>query len=178
MKEKVLAVTPNTPPRYGDRVPECEDFHKIVTDKKGNRITEAGHKRLYPYCVENAVIWTISTTQRDFSFTIPAGYVWNGADIPPFLWMFVGSKDSPQFKVPSMLHDFMLEFKEYIYNNVLCKSITVPEYRRLTSLIFRQALKDYGTRTVKSNIMSGCVQAFQATFNRKDWGIGKDGAHG
>lgn len=171
MKEKVLAVTASTPPRYGDRIIECEDFHKIVTDKKGNRITLAEHKRLYPYYVENSVIWTISTNLRDFSFTIPAEYVWNGADIPSFLWVFVGSKDCPQFKVPSMLHDFLLELKEYIYNNVLFKSISVSDYRRLTSLIFRQALKDYGTKTIKSNIMSGCVQIFQTTFNRKEWSI-------
>lgn len=172
MKEQILAITPNNPPRYGDRFITCDDFHKITTDKNGNRITLAEHKRLYPYIVGNEIIWTVSTTLRDFSFTIPAEYIWNGADIPRFLWFFVGSKDSPQFKVPSMLHDFLLEYKDYIYNNVLCKKMSVKEYRRLTSLIFRQSLKDYGTKTVKSNIMSGCVQAFQATLNRKEWRIG------
>lgn len=173
MKEKVLSIKPSVMPRYGDRNIKCADYHTIVTDKKGNRITLAEHKKLYPYIVVNEVTWTVSTTLRDFSFTIPAEYVWNGADIPSFLWMFVGSKDCPQFKVPSMIHDFMLEFKEYIYKNVLCECMSVADYRRLTSLTFRQSLKDYGTKTVKSNIMSGCVQAFQATFNRGEWKIEK-----
>lgn len=172
MKEKVLAVRADTPPRYGDRIVNFEDFGKIVTDKKGKRITLAKHKRIYPYIVVNEVLWTVLTTERDFSFKIPAEYVWNGADIPSFLWMFAGSKDCPQFKVPSMIHDYMLEYKEYIYKNILYSEISVSEYRRLTSLVFRELLKNYGTKTVKSNIMSGCVQGFQSVCNRREWEFG------
>lgn len=171
MKEQVLSIKYSEYPIYFDRQQEEKDDEIIVLDKKGNRITLAEHKKLYPYEVKNEVTWTVSTTLRDFSFTIPAGYVWNGADIPRLLWIFVGSKDSPEFKIPSMIHDFMLEFKEYIYSNVLMKSISVKDFRRLTSLTFRQSLKDNGTKTVKSNIMSGCVQGFQAIFNRKEWNI-------
>lgn len=171
MKEKVLTVKFNKRPVYHDRIIDIFDNRQITEDKEGNKITVVEHKIKYPYKLDIQVICTVTTNIREFSFTIPKGYCWNGADIPPFLWCFVGSKDSPQFKVPSMVHDFMLEFKEYIYKNVLCQKISVAEYRRLTSLIFRQLLKDNGTKTVKSNIMSGCVQAFQATFNRKEWKI-------
>ena len=171
MKEQVLSINYTEYPIYIDRKPEENDDKVIVFDKKGNRITLAEHKKLYPYEVKNEVTWKISTTLRDFSFTIPAGYVWNGADIPSLLWVFVGSKDSPEFKIPSMIHDFMLEYKEYIYTNVLRESISIKDFRRLTSLIFRQSLKDNGTKTIKSNIMSGCVQAFQTTFNHKEWNI-------
>lgn len=171
MKEQVLSIKYSEYPIYFDRQQEEKDDEIIVLDKKGNRITLAEHKKIYPYEVKNEVTWTVSTTLRDFSFTIPAGYMWNGADIPRILWVFVGSKDSPEFKIPSMIHDFMLEFKEYIYSNVLMKSISVKDFRRLTSLTFRQSLKDNGTKTVKSNIMSGCVQAFQTTFNHKEWNI-------
>lgn len=171
MKEKVLAIKYSVEPDFKDRKIYYGDKKVVDYDKKGNKITLADHKKLYPYVVDNEVTWTIITTHRDFSFTIPAGYVWNGADIPRFLWFFVGSKDSPEFKEPSMIHDFMLEFKEYIYNNVLLKKITIKEYRRLTSLIFRHSLKMNGTKTVKSNIMSGAVQFFQSTFNRKEWKI-------
>lgn len=171
MKEQVLSINYTEYPIYIDRKPEENDDKVIVLDKKGNRITLAEHKKLYPYEVKNEVTWKISTTLRDFSFTIPAGYVWNGADIPSLLWVFVGSKDSPEFKIPSMIHNFMLEYKEYIYTNVLRESISIKGFRRLTSLIFRQSLKDNGTKTIKSNIMSGCVQAFQTTFKHKEWNI-------
>lgn len=171
MKEKVLAVTFNVEPIYHDRHPKPGDEKIIVEDKKGNKITLKEHKELYPYKLDNDVICTVETTVRKFSFTIPKDYVWNGADIPPILWFFVGSKDSPQFKVPSLVHDFILEFKSYIYRNVLCQMITMGEYRRLTSLIFRDVLKTYGTKTIKSNVMSGVVQIFQATWNRQEWDI-------
>lgn len=174
MREKVLCIKYSVEPDFKDRKIYCKDKNVVAYDKNGNKITLVEHKRLYPYVLDNEVTCFITTTKRDFAFTIPAGYFWNGADIPRLLWCFVGSKDDPEFKEPSMIHDFMLEFKEYIYNNVLRKKITIKEYRRLTSLIFRQALKMNGTKTVKSNIMSGAVQFFQATVNRKQWDCIRD----
>lgn len=171
MKEQILAIKCSAEPLFRDRMIYTGDKNIIAYDKNDNKITLADHKKLYPYELDNEVTWHISTTLRDFAITIPAGYVWNGADIPRLLWFFVGSKDNPEFKIPSMIHDFMLEFKSYIYNNVLCKKISIKEYRRLTSLIFRHSLKMNGTKTVKSNIMSGAVQFFQSTFNRKEWKI-------
>ena len=171
MKEKVLAVTFDTEPLYHDRHVKPGDEKIIVEDKKGNKITLAEHKKLYPYKLDNDVECIIQTNVRTFSVRILKDYVWNGADIPPILWVFVGSKDSPEFKVPSLVHDFLLEFKSTIYILMLHGEISVAEYRRLTSLIFRDLLKTYGTKTVKSNIMSGAVQIFQATFNRKEWKI-------
>lgn len=171
MKEKVLAVTFNIEPIYHDRKIKIGDNKIIIENKEGLKTTLESDKIKYPYKLDNEVICKVDTNVRTFSFTVPQDYCWNGADIPRILWFFVGSKDSPQFKVPSMIHDFILEFKEYIYKNVLRESISVAEYRRLTSLIFRQLLKDYGTKTIKSNIMSGVVQGFQATWNRGEWKI-------
>ena len=168
-KEKVLSVIYDVKPDYCDRHVEHGDDKIIVYDKKGNRITLAEHKELYPYQLLNDVRFTIETTKRTFIFIIEAGYVWNGADIPPILWFFVGSKDDPKFKVPSMVHDYLLEFKFDILKEVLNDEISIKEYRRLTSLIFRQLLKDDGTKTIKSNIMSGAVQFFQATINAREW---------
>ena len=169
MKEKVLTVKFNIEPIYHDRLIKLGDNIAVITDKTGKKTTIDKDKKRYPYKLDIDVICTVTTNIRTFSFTIPAEYVWNGADIPSILWFFVGSKDSPEFKVPSMVHDFMLEFKEYIYKNLLREQITVAEYRRLTSLIFRELLKVYGTKTIKSNIMAGAVQAFQATLNKKEW---------
>lgn len=54
---------------------------------------------------------------------------------------------------------------------VLERSISIKEYRRLTSLIFRHILKKQGTNTIKANIMSWAVQVFQATINFRQWRI-------
>lgn len=71
-----------------------------------------------------------------------------------------------------MVHDYLLEFKFYIMEQVINKNSFLPiskkEYRRLTSLIFRHIIKKQGTNVIKSNIMSYCVDVFQM-FNRKGW---------
>ena len=104
-----------------------------------------------------------------FSFKIKKGYIWNGADIPRCFWRLVGSRTDNAFLTASMVHDFMLENKKFILEDVLKNTMTASEYRRLTSLIFRQILKDTGTGTIKANVMAWCVQIFQSTFNRKEW---------
>lgn len=169
-KEKVLYVEFDKRPLTRDRRIEPKDKNIATKDKKGNIITLEADKRLYPFKIDNSVKCTVVTTVRTIEFAVPNQYRWNGADIPKALWLFVGSQYNPEFKVPSMIHDLMLEYKEDIYSKLT--NISVAEYRRLTSLIFRQLLKDEGVRTIKSNIMSGAVQLFQATFNRKEWKIG------
>ena len=67
-----------------------------------------------------------------------------------------------------MLHDYLLEFKVFILNEILYKSMTPKEYRRLTSLIFRHVIKEQGTNTIKANIMSWCVDVFQI-INKRSW---------
>ena len=169
MREQVLAVKFDVDPIARDRKVFYGDEKIIVEDKKGNKITLADHKRLYPYKLDNTVTCTIDTTLRSFSFVIEKDYVWNGADIPRLLWFFVGSKDAPEFKEPSLIHDYMLEFKFEILEKSLHNEIEVKDYRRISSLTFRQSLKDNGTKTVKSNSMSGSVQFFQVVFNGKEW---------
>lgn len=169
-KEQVLYITFDKAPETRDRRISIKDYSIATKDKKGNIITLAEDKKLYPFKLDNTVNVTIQTDRRVIKFKIPAEYRWNGADIPKILWFFVGSQYNPEFKVPSMLHDYMLESKSEIYST-LEDDVSVADYRRLTSLAFRQALKNEDVKTIKSNIMSGCVQLFQATINRREWKI-------
>ena len=169
-KEQVLYITFDKTPETRDRRIYLKDYSIATKDKKGNIITLAEDKKLYPFKLDNTVNVTIQTDRRIIKFKIPAESRWNGADIPKILWFFVGSQYNPEFKVPSMLHDYMLEFKSEIFST-LEDDVSVADYRRLTSLSFRQALKNEDVKTVKSNIMSGCVQLFQATLNRGEWKI-------
>ena len=153
------------------RIPSPKDKEKIALNKEKQTVTLWEDKAKYPYIVIEDVICTVFTTHRKFSFRIPVGYVWNGADIPWLCEMLVGSKQELDFLVPSMVHDFLLEHKKFIFKEVLSESMTVKEYRRLTSLIFRQLLKQYDVRVVKSNVMGWAVDVFQATINRKNWNM-------
>ena len=158
MKEKLNKVIFNVVPQVRIRVIE-------TNDKK------AKEKKKYPFKLDNDVIVTIDTDERRFSFKIKKGYIWNGADIPRLLWRCIGSRTDNAYLIASMVHDFMLEFKKHIIEDVLKNSMELKEYRRLTSLVFRQILKDTGTNTIKANIMSWCVDVFQMTFNNKGWRI-------
>lgn len=126
------------------------------------------NKKKYPFELFNTVQIQVQTDKMDFLFSVFNGYTWNGADIPRFLWRLVGSRTDNDFLVASMVHDYMLEFKTYIMKEILSGQITKREYRRLTSLVFRELIKRQGTNVVKANIMSWCVDVFQM-FNVRSW---------
>ena len=74
----------------------------------------------------------------------------------------------------SMLHDFLLNFKYQMMNEVI-EGILPNEYRRLTSLIFREVLIHTGTNNIKANIMSFFVDSWQKIVFFKKRGISKNG---
>lgn len=157
MKEKVLNVSFDSLPDVRVRVINNDDVKDLIESKKK-----------YPFEIHNSVSVKVITTKRQFYFMIFNGYTWNGADIPRFFWRIVGSRTDNDFLIASMLHDYLLEFKSYILNEVLKKEIKQREYRRLTSLIFRHVIKEQGTNTIKANVMSWCVDVFQM-FNWRAW---------
>lgn len=151
MSEDIKNVLFNVPPSVKVRTINAEDKPHIKENKKK-----------FPFILENDVIVTIETTERKFSFKISSNYIWNGADIPRLFWRIVGAQTDNAFLTASMVHDYMLEYKKFIHEEVLKKVISMSEYRRLTSLIFREIIKQCGTKTIKANIMAWCVDTFQA----------------
>ena len=49
-----------------------------------------------------------------YIFYINEGYRWDGASIPSFAWIIVGSKEDVRFQVASMLHDMLCENHELV----------------------------------------------------------------
>ena len=159
MKEKIEEIILSETPDIRIRVINDDDPKAI----KDNKIK-------YPFELFNTIKVTIKTTKREFSFDIPKGYTWNGSDIPRIFWRIIGSRTDNDFLASSMLHDYLLDFKAFIINQCIKEPITVSEYRRLTTLIFREKLKLQGVKTTKANIMGFAVDIFQI-LNRKSWKI-------
>lgn len=161
MREKIKYVTFDVTPIVCVCVIEANDTKEIKAEKKK-----------YPFKLHNDVPVTVITNKRIFGFTIPKKYIWNGADIPRSFWRLVGSKTDNAFLTASMVHDYMLENKKYIHDEVLNKCISIKEYRRLTSLIFREILKASGVNVFKANVMAWFVDIYQRIFSRgwKDCG--------
>ncbi len=150
-----------------DKIPQV--CVRIINDGEPEEIIK--QKKKYPFELNNTVQVTIFTDIRIFAFCISKGYAWNGADIPRFFWRVIGSRTDNDFLIASMLHDYMLEFKSYMMKEILKNEISVNEYRRLTSLIFREKIKNQGTCVIKANIMAWCVDVYQKYFNGKAWKI-------
>lgn len=160
MKEKVKSIYFNEKPQVFVRVIDDNDPYEIKQNK-----------RKYPFELKKTVEVFVITTKRKFKFSVPNGYTWNGADIPRILWRLVGSRTDNDFLIASMLHDYLLEFKVYILKEILKEEISLQEYRRLTSLIFREKIKAQGTNAVKANVMSWCIDVYQHYCNKKGWSI-------
>lgn len=139
---------------------------RVISDDDSKEAIK--NKKKYPFELFNTVQVQIKTDKLDFLFSVFNGYTWNGADIPRFLWRLVGSRTDNDFLVASMIHDYMLEFKTYMMKEILSEKITKREYRRLTSLAFRELIKRQGTNVIKANIMSWCVDVFQMC-NIRSW---------
>lgn len=139
---------------------------RVINDNDTKETKQAKIK--YPFELHNTVNVQVLTSYREFKFSIYNGYTWNGADIPKFFYRVIGSRTSNSYLIASMLHDYMLEFKSYMINEILLNQLSINEYRRLTSLIFREKIKAQGTSVIKANIMSWCVDVYQM-FNRRKW---------
>ena len=148
-------------------IPEPDTFNREIYDEDTEK--QKKDKIKFPFELKNDVEMIVETDKRIFVVPIPGGYVWNGADIVVFLWRIIGSRYNPEFRRASMAHDYLLQFKAYVYQEILKKQINVKEYRRLTSLIFRHIIKNQGTGTIKANVMSWCVDVFQMCGIR-EWG--------
>ncbi len=169
MKEQILSVKFNRAPQVRCRVQNKADKFKTIISKDNKKRTLWNNKAEFPFKLDNDVIVIIETTKRRICYKIDSGYTWNGADIPRFVWRIVGSQYDPTFLIASMVHDLLIEKRHYILEETLQNTVTLKEYRRLTSLIFRQLLKDYGTKTLKANIMAWAVQTWQTTGARRQW---------
>ncbi len=156
-KENIIDVSFDINPEIQVRIICKEDTKK-----------ERKEKKKYPFELKNGINVTVKTTKREFIFDIVKGYRWNGADIPRIFWRMIGSRTDNDFLVASMVHDYLIEFKKYILEEILKNSMTIAQYRRLTSLIFRTILKQQGNGNFKSNMMAFFVDIYQI-INKRGW---------
>lgn len=187
-KEKIVTVFEIPEAIEGDpyiRNPKEEDksIKTYHTDREtGKFITLWEEKLAYPYKTKIKSSLTVTTNKRSLSLpmfldfderTNEECFVWNGQNIPKIIWSILGiSKHSPEGLTASKWHDILL-YKKEKYLNLLRSAypeMTVGEYRRLTSLIFRQLLKNKGVGTIKANVMAGAVAGWQFV-SPQWWGV-------
>lgn len=102
---------------FNKDMPEVYLQDKSLVGLKGEELEKALDK---PFIVTADLGITIEYEGETYTFTIPKGYDWNGANVPPFAWWIIGQQKEPRFKLASCVHDYMCEHKEVVgYNRYL-----------------------------------------------------------
>ena len=153
------------------RVPSTIDraVSTIREDREtGEYITLWEEKLRYPYKTKVASKLIVKTTKRAYTFILKlddsSSFCWNGQNLPVALWSFLGiSKDSSCGLTASKWHDNLLYYKKEFLKEIReeIPHYTTGEFRRLTSLIFRQLLINNGVGRIKAGIMSYFVDMWQ-----------------
>ncbi len=103
-----------------------------------------------PFLNKEKLKVTIKYINHAYLFTIPKGYTWDGATIPRFFWRFIGSNTSPEFLIPSMIHDVLCENHSYIDND-----------RYLSTIILERLLYCSGVNGFKRWMIKHSVDNYQ-----------------
>ena len=130
-----------------DSIPKIEDVPILPY------IPKSAQKAILkkPYKLSEGIwIKVIYKTNIPYTFYIPSGYRWNGANIPFGLYNIIGSPSDPKFKVASMVHDFLCENHFVIDNN-----------RYLSTKIFDGLLSEVGVSGIKRFLIFHAVDNYQ-----------------
>lgn len=93
---------------------------------------------------------------KKYEFSIPKGFCFDGATIPPALWAVIGSNTDNKFATAALIHDWICQHHECI------------DYDRyLSTLIFDVCLECAGVNKVKRWLMKHAVDNWQKLQNWK-----------
>lgn len=134
-----LTIISDCEPKVAVRIilPTDSDFEKLCKKKR-------------PFINKRSIKWTVNANDESYDITIPRQYCYDGASIPRAFWRVIGSKESDEFLIGAMVHDYMCENHDVIGNN-----------RELSSEVFKQLLLACGVSKLKANIMYLAVNTFQ-----------------
>lgn len=95
--------------------------------------------------------------------TIPFGFCYNMANIPFFAQPITYDKDSPYVRDASLIHDYLLDNKEALYEmwNLKAYGLDRRDFRILTSDIFEIGLLQAGVPPKKARLMRNSVDLYQ-----------------
>lgn len=114
-----------------------------------------------PFYLTKEVFVIIETAEDTIGFTIPKGYTWDGATIKSKLvQLIIGCPHEPEFVVPSLIHDYLLDNKAIIQYN-----------RKLSSDILEASLEDFGVAKLKIKAMVSLVDIYQKYWRKNKWKV-------
>lgn len=114
-----------------------------------------------PFYLRRDLSVIIETVEKTIEFIIPREYKWDGATIKCKLaQLIIGCPHKPEFVIPALLHDYLLDNKDIIHYN-----------RKLSSDVLATTLIDFGVGELKVKIMTLVTDTYQKYFRRNEWKI-------
>lgn len=89
---------------------------------------------------------------KTYTFTINAGFDYDGATINRFFWRIIGSKENIEFKIAALIHDVLCIHREYVDND-----------RYFSTIVLERCLYVGGTDKFRRWMMKHSVDNFQKT---------------
>lgn len=135
---------------------DCDNPDLLLEDKSLFGMSDKEKKQAVkkPFIVSDKFFVLVDYDNKYCGFTIPKGYDWDGANVPPFAWWIIGQQKEPRFKLASCVHDYICEHHQVVANN-----------RYLSTLIFETICQHFGGfGEVKRAIMFNCVDNYQKVF--------------
>ena len=129
-----------------DKVPNIKIFYPLpnLSQEEKKEIIKK------PFLNEYDINVTIKYKENYYSFLVPQNYTWDGATIPRIFWRLIGPNTSPEFLIPSMIHDILCQNHCYINNN-----------RYLSTIILERLLFCSGCTGWKRWLIKHSVDNFQ-----------------
>ena len=173
-KEKFIAVYEVPEAVSGDpyvRVPvEADKLPQTLRlDRQtGEVITLWEEKLRYPFKTKIASRLYVRTRERLYKFDLRLDengcYFWDGSSLPAWLWGILRfSSTSPEGLQASKWHDNLLQFKQESYNTAKYynEDLTVPEFRELTTEIYKAFLRNHGVGKFRAWVMGVAINVYQ-----------------
>ena len=128
------------------------DIENKVINKNVMTKEEIKQAKKKPLILNNTidVILIDKQKNKNYTFTVLAGYDYDGASIPRILWRLIGSKENIEFKVAALVHDVLCENKQ----NVDCD-------RYFADKVFERLLYVSGVNAFKRWAMFHAVDNYQ-----------------
>ena len=113
-----------------DKVPDVDI--RIIEPTMTDEEIKAIYKKPFICKSELKVKIVDKEEPMQYDFTIPKGYCWDGASIPRFFWRLIGAKTSPEFLIPSLIHDVLCENHDYIDDERYLSTIVLERLLRVS----------------------------------------------
>ena len=123
-----------------------------------------------PFITTKDVILSFNLNKQIYYFPIKAGFIYDGATIIKILVPFIGLGTDIRFMKAALIHDYFLDHKSEIYPLYFKSKISIHEFIILTTILFKEILRQNYVSKIKSNIMAFFVEEWQKSiFNKKMW---------